>query len=313
MKIKVVFRGIIKIIWPWLYNFLKKRGTGGTDSASYCYSVWLRHIILLHENGMYNLPKSIVEIGPGDSLGIGLNALITGANKFFAFDIIKHANTERNLKIFDELVNLYKSQIEIPNDTPFENVKPKLKNYKFPKHILNDTYLKEMLNDIRLNQIREAIKNTESGEFVIKYVLPNNKDIEIEKDSIDLIYSQAVMEHIIDISTIYNNSYYWLRFGGYMSHEIDYSAHETHKKWFGHWTYPKWLWNIILEGRLYSINRYPHSFHIRTMLKSNFKIVFHLPFTNIKAKSIQKNIFYNYEFNDEDLKTSGGYIIAQKV
>ncbi len=77
MKIKVIIRGIIKIIIPWLYDIFKKRGTGGTNSSNYCYSVYLRHLVLLYENGMQNLPKSIVEIGPGDSLGIGLNAIIT--------------------------------------------------------------------------------------------------------------------------------------------------------------------------------------------------------------------------------------------
>jgi len=312
MKIKIILRGILKMYFPWLYNFFKKKGTGGTNSALYCYSVWLRHLVLLYEKGMCNMPKSVVEIGPGDSLGVGLNALLTGANEFYAFDIIKHANIEMNLKIFDELVELYKRKVAIPNGTEFQKVKPKLKDYKFPTHILSEEYLEKMLETKRLAHIRRAIKNSESGEFIVRYILPGDKNRSINKNSIDLVYSQAVMEHIIDIDSIYKNCYLWLKKGGFMSHQIDYSSHGTHNLWFGHWTYPKWLWNIILEGRLYPVNRYPNSYHIRTMLKNNFKIAFQLPFKNTEANSISKDILNKYEFTKDDLQISGGFIIAKK-
>lgn len=312
MKIKIIIRGILKIYFPWLYNILKKQGTGGTDSARYCYSVWLRHLVLLHENGMNSIPKSVIEIGPGDSLGIGLNALITGANQYYAFDIIKHTNTEINLKIFDELVELYKNKVAIPNEKGFEKVKPKLKDYSFPNHILNDIYMEKMLNYERLKHIREAIKNTKSYDFIIKYILPGNHELSIKKNSIDLVYSQAVMEHIVDIDTMYKDIFFWLKPNGFMSHQIDYSAHETHNLWFGHWTYPQWVWKIILQGRLYHINRYPNSYHIKTMLKNHFEIVFQLPFKNIKAHSIREDILKNYNFSEDDLEISSGYIIAKK-
>ena len=75
MKIRIIIRGILGY-FPLILKPYRK-GTGGTSSARYCYSVWLRHLSLLKENGMHNIPETIAEIGPGDSLGIGLNALIT--------------------------------------------------------------------------------------------------------------------------------------------------------------------------------------------------------------------------------------------
>src|SRR5689334_17334685 len=54
-------------------------GTKGTDQARYCYSVWLRHLSLAAANGLDTDPKSVAELGPGDSIGIGIAAVLTGA------------------------------------------------------------------------------------------------------------------------------------------------------------------------------------------------------------------------------------------
>jgi len=70
MKIRTLLGGIASYI-PELYA-LFSRGTGGTISARYCYGVWLRHLVMAHENGLSIQPDTIIELGPGDSLGIGL-------------------------------------------------------------------------------------------------------------------------------------------------------------------------------------------------------------------------------------------------
>ena len=53
--------------------------TGGTVSARYCYGVWLRHMKMAREAGLDTNPRVVAELGPGDSLGIGLAALLAGA------------------------------------------------------------------------------------------------------------------------------------------------------------------------------------------------------------------------------------------
>lgn len=312
MKLKVILRGIIKKHIPWLYNKLKKKGTGGTDTALYCYSVWLRHFVLLRKNGMNEIPKTVAELGPGDSLGIGLNALITGAETFHAFDIIKHADTAKNIKIFDELVELYKNKTNIPSGEAFDKVKPKLENYNFPSEIFSDNYLNKILNPERLQSLRKAIEEGVCGEFTIKYIVPWDRTENLESESVDLIYSQAVMEHVVNVADAYEKSFHWLKNGGLMSHEIDYSAHETHKKWYGHWTYPGWLWKIINNGRLYAINRFPNSYHLKSLKRNGFKIIYELPFINSKAISINNKLFKEFEFEERDLQISSCYIISQK-
>ena len=54
-------------------------GTGGTDSARYCYTIWLRHLSILYKNGFTKIPDTIAELGPGDSIGTGLAGLLSGS------------------------------------------------------------------------------------------------------------------------------------------------------------------------------------------------------------------------------------------
>ncbi len=55
-------------------------GTGGTVSARYCYSVFMRHRVIAAQYGMIQPPTTVVELGLGDSLGIGLMAITGPSN-----------------------------------------------------------------------------------------------------------------------------------------------------------------------------------------------------------------------------------------
>src|SRR5438128_2334723 len=65
-------------------------GTGGTEAASYCYSVYLRHLVLAYGSGLPTAHNVVAELGPGNSLGVGLCALLTGANRYLALDAMRH-------------------------------------------------------------------------------------------------------------------------------------------------------------------------------------------------------------------------------
>jgi hypothetical protein len=135
-------------------------GTGGTSSARYCYSVWLRHLTMARNNGLNPHPSVVAELGPGDSLGIGLAALISGCEKYFALDIVEFADTDRNLKIFDDLVELFRKKEPVPGLDEFPEVKPRLERYDFPGDILDESRLKNALEESRLANIRKSITNT---------------------------------------------------------------------------------------------------------------------------------------------------------
>lgn len=61
-------------------KFKKETPMRGSDSALYCYSIWLRYLKTMYEYGITTHANTILELGPGETLGCGIAALITGAN-----------------------------------------------------------------------------------------------------------------------------------------------------------------------------------------------------------------------------------------
>jgi len=56
--------------------YRKKSVREGPMSARACYSLWLRHLVALHDNGFSTDFNAVAEVGPGDSLGVGVCSFI---------------------------------------------------------------------------------------------------------------------------------------------------------------------------------------------------------------------------------------------
>lgn len=313
MKLRPIIRGLVGYI-PGLLDILKNRKEHtGTIKAEYCYSVWLRHLYYLKRNGFANF-KSIAELGPGASLGIGLASLITGAEKYYAFDLIKHTEISYNVKILGELVDLFKLGKDLPSEKDFPKLEPKLDSYSVNSFDFDKIFIDNYLNKSRISKIENAVLSINSvnkNEIKIEYKVPWY-DAALEQP-VDLIISQAVLEHIDNLEFSIDKMSSLLKKGGIMSHVIDYSAHETHEIWNGHWSYSSELWHIILKGRSYSLNRKPHSYYLQLFEKYNLSIVYMQPtyrFDGIQPHEITKKSVINYQNSDYNI--SSCYFILQK-
>jgi hypothetical protein len=290
-------------------------GTGGTISARYCYSVWLRHLTMAYENGLSAHPDILAELGPGDSLGIGLAALLSGANKYYSLDVVEHAGNKSNMEIFDELVDLFKKREKIPDESEFPNLKPCLKTYEFPAHILTGERLNEALKQSRIESIRNALSGVGSGDknnTLIHYIVPWNDSTVLEEETVDMVYSQSVLEHVNDPAATYNALYRWLKPGGFMSHVIDFRSHVTAKDWNGHWACSDSVWRLIKGKRPYLLNRQPHSVHINLMQTCGLEVICDIKTTDtsgIERKSLSTRF---HTMSDDDLITSWAFIQAVK-
>jgi len=294
---------------PIFNKFLLNRSsTGGTDSARYCYSVWLRHLVHAKKSGLNINPQIIGELGPGDSIGVGLAALISGSEQYFAFDVVSYASITKNNKIFDELVTLFKEKTAIPGDEEFPRVKPNLDSYDFPYDILDEKRMEISLQKSRLEKIKNSIKNANSPNSLISYFAPWSDKKNIKRDSVDMIFSQAVLEHVEDLQSVYRTIHSWLKPKGYSSNQIDFKSHGFSNEWNGHWTYSSLFWKLTIGRRPWTfINREPCSSHKIKIKNAGFKIINELLFKS-KSRIKRKNLAQDFKnISEDDLTISGAF------
>jgi methyltransferase family protein len=307
LKIKAILSGLSTHI-PW---YDRKGSTGGTDSARYCYSVWLRHLVLgaRHAKG-WSQPRVVAELGPGDSIGIGLAALLSGAEKYFALDLVQYSDLKKNLEIFDELVSMFANQLRIPDDSEFPFLYPKLDCYDFPKGLIGESRLLESLAPERVAGIRSAIELSGVEGSKVSYKAPWNAPDVIDDESVDFIFSQAVLEHVDDLKSVYAAMRKWLKPNGMMTHQIDFQCHGKANTWNGHWTYSDFVWKVVVGRRSYLLNRQPHSVHVDLIRRSGFQILDDTVFRSVSHLRREQLAPRFRALSDDDLSTSGAFIVA---
>jgi hypothetical protein len=310
--IRAAAKGLLTFL-PGMRGMLSEKGTGGTNSASYCYGVWLKHLTLLSQNGMRAIPSTLAELGPGDSLGVGLAAMLCGVNRYYALDVVMHSNTDVNLKIFDELVRLFKARAARPTKG-WPDFDEYLDSTLFPSHILTDRVLVESLSENRLKTIRDAIQRLPShgAHQTIRYMVPWSDAKVIERETVDLVLSHSALEHVVDLEQTYQALYSWLKPKGMMSHQIDFQSHGISKQWNGYRKYSEMMWKVVMGKRTFLINRQPHSVHIDLMKKNGFTIAWNL--TQHRKDGILRSELSKYwrTISDEDLTCSGAFVVAMK-
>lgn len=302
-----LIKGVLTYLPVMNYWRQRRAATGGSDSARYCYSVWLRHLSVLAKNGFRLNGARVGELGPGDSIGTGMAALISGADSYIGLDVVPFSAKANLTVIFDELVESYRQSQDIPNEE-FPHVRPKLDSYTFPKHLMD-------CGDImsRANEIRHEIAGDINKGTKIRYQAPWNSPKAIEEGSLDLIFSQAVLEHVDALVDTYMAMYAWLKIGGFASHVIDFSAHHLSPFWNGHWAYKNIEWRLVRGRREWLLNREPLSSHLDCAKRSGFEIL-QVTLTSDGSGLGQDCLAPCYQqLNDTDRSTRGAVLILRKL
>ena len=203
--------------FPPLDAWRRRRiSTGGTNRARYCYSVWLRHLVTLQSCGFEIRGARVGELGPGDSIGTGLAALLSGAEHYTGLDVV-HLSAQLDLRtIFDELVRLYERREPIPDNSEFPRVSPRLKSYEFPVDLIEWTGFHK-----RTELTRADLEQRLDQGRMIHYQAPWNSVDDVATGSLDLIFSQAVLEYAAPLDEVYRAMSIWLKNGGYASHDVN--------------------------------------------------------------------------------------------
>lgn len=203
-----------------------------TSRVGITISVWLRHLVKAKENDLIDSPPpTVLELGPGSSLGAGLAALLSGTTRLYSFDAVHAAKMSIVLKVFDELVGLFRDRESIPDNNEFPEIFPPVETCDFPRDILSDDVLEESLSPRRVALIWDSISSNH-GSFLVHKTSWSNYDI--PEQSVDMTFSQAVLEHVDDLPILYQAMNYWLKPGGCVSHTIDFRSHGIGKEWNSH-------------------------------------------------------------------------------
>lgn len=311
--LKSLTKGMLSFV-PGSTRFPRREG-GGANSARYCYSVWLRHLVLAHHNGMGMMPGVVSELGPGDSLGIGIAALLSGAVSYHALDTVRFIRSGRNEQILAELVNLFRNCAPVPDDREFPHLFPKLQDYSFPDRVIDRDVLSKSLSRRRVSAIREALNHSslQDGKTgLITYAAPWDSASVVQENHVDFILSQAVLEHVDDLDAAYSSMFRWLKPGGFISSEIDFKSHGTAREWSGHWRYNDFLWRLIRGRRAYFLNREPLSTHLYHLRATGFELRF-LSTVQEPLQTSPELLASRFSGMDAaDLTTSSAYLLASK-
>ena len=264
-KLKPLAKGMLSFAVPKLGTVHGYDNPLGTLAADSCYSIFLRHVCLLRAAGVVDLPMTVAELGPGSSHGVGFAALIAGAEKYYALDLIDFSNTVQNLVVFDQIVAMFRERRPIPSSGLHSLRFPDLDDYLFPNFLAISTADRF---ENRIAAIRQDIASG-SGRFV-RVAAPWMEKAVIEANSIEWVFSQSVLEHIDDLERAYAALLKWLRPAGYMSHLIDFYSHGLTKEWNGHWALNDLTWRALKGRRPYLINRQPLQEHMRLWGENNF-------------------------------------------
>ena len=208
-------------------------------------------------------PRIVAELGPGLSLGVGLAALICGAERYVALDIVRFAPMASVLPIFERLLGLFTARAKPENAHGFPPYDTLLDASGFPSEILPDARVAALLAPARIEALRRDVQGfVASGgkpSRRLHYAAPWRLADTPHRGEVDFLLSHTVLQHVGDIHAEWQNIGGMLRSGGVCSHQINFDSHGTATAWNGHWTYPDALWRIALGRKSFLINREPLS------------------------------------------------------
>jgi hypothetical protein len=295
------------------------RGTVGTTTGAYCYSVWMRHQAIIAKALPEFSPRTVVELGPGDSLGIGCAALLSGAERYVGLDVVDHARPEHDVQVLNELVELFEKRAPIPNEKAFPNLQPRLSSYAFPKKIFaEDGPRRIRVDPQRVEAIRAALLNRQPvlyDDVPLGYLAPWNER-SMDRDSTDLVITQAVLQDVSHgdrnskLASTFAAMARWLRPGGVMSHQINF-AFPGGETWNHHWRYSDTAWRLVRGNRPFFENRAPLSTYLALCEQNGCEVL--SVRRNEQEGMPRERVAPRFrDLPEQDHKTSSAHIVAVK-
>jgi hypothetical protein len=299
---------------PFAYSLLgQKRMMPAGVTANYCYGVWLKHMLLVDEITGAGIPEVVAELGPGDTIGVGVAALLSGTSHYTGIDTRRFLDANATRAVAEELVELFRARQPFPTQG-WSEIRHLLDEQSFPSGLLAASHHDDLLSEKRITEIMSELDKVLNGILSprIAYRAPLSDPSVVENNSVDLLISHSVLEHVVDIRQTLENSFGWLKPGALTSHQFDLTSHSIVSGWDEHRQFSEGTWKFVVGRRPFMINRLPYSSILRAFEESGFRI---LRADRIQMQATLPREMLALSWRDvsaEDLNTCGGYVIAQK-
>ena len=134
-----------------------------------------------------------------------------------------------------------------------------------------------------------------------------HETIPLSDNCVDIIYSNAVLEHVHDPKRLLEECQRILRVSGIMMHQIDYRDHIFSQKSLFFLKIPNIFFNFFFKNTGMWVNRIRHSQWINI-----FNSLSDLRLTKIEKQSCEKVTGKNKEMTKEDQQTTGALFLSEK-
>jgi hypothetical protein len=247
--------------------------------VAYGYGVWLRHLAGLQKAGISGPFDRVAELGPGNSVAVGICALLSGATSYVGLDVLPHLSFSRATYVLDELLELFSRSASIPSGESYAGVYPPVVDYTFPEAAI-EAFRGNRRDSMDESALRSAVLKLETGDSssqMIRSICPWDQH-SLPKGSVDLVLSQAVLQEIPPKSpenpllAAFCATANFLRTGGIASHQIDLGFYGR-GPWNIHWTWSDLEWRLIRGRRDNYVNREPLGTYLALAKQAGFEIV----------------------------------------
>jgi SAM-dependent methyltransferase len=247
--------------------------------------------------------KTLLEIGPGYSLGVAFLAALCGAKKVFAVDAFPHPKGSDDDFILAMLARLLEersfffTEVKDLPDADFQN--------HFAQHVVRD-------------EQGVFSYNKDKIELLFPYYA---EKLPFKEDSFDLIYTSAAFEHFLLPGQAVKEMYRVTKPGGISLHGVDHRDHRNFQKPLLFLTLEDDQWLKVFERqKQQDLRSYSHTNRLRSsevvtlFEEQGFKTVKVLPFLRCTIKDgLFQNMTDHYKkLARDDLNILGCNYVFQK-
>jgi hypothetical protein len=286
-------------------------------SALHCYGIALKHLTMAQQVKP-GVPSSLLELGPGGSLGVGIVAMLLGVDRYAGLDVVRYADVEkRGGQLVRDLAQLLQNRQALPNLNGLPPLHPYTDANGFPKWLTQHL----QAQPIRAERVAAVVSCVEqlatadqasAAELSMRYVVPWPKSNLSVLGQSDALMSHVALQHVDDPRQVQRSLAGLLRPGATATHQIGYDSHGLAAAWNGHWAIGDGLWHVLMGSRPFLLNRYSHSQQVEAAQAAGFELIEEQ--RDEQPSAIKRDALAPRfrQFSEADLQTRNGFLLMRR-